>query len=140
MEDNRGSIEWLDFVVCFIFNKYWFGTCSLCWSSANLISEHEWLLLQILRSCIFRNLFTFLSLFDSSSGGNENFIENKALLDYSKLSEGAEVVKPSSMALSEFHFLLLLGNKVKVCMHFCIIVLFSPIRHNPNLKSFIHVC
>ncbi|WVZ01545.1 hypothetical protein V8G54_027614 [Vigna mungo] len=61
-----------------------------------------------------RNLFTFLSLFDSSSGGNENFIENKALLDYSKLSEGAEVVKPSSMALSEFHFLLLLGNKVKV--------------------------
>ncbi|KAG4972036.1 hypothetical protein JHK85_038457 [Glycine max] len=52
--------------------------------------------------------------FDSSSSGNENFIENKALLDYSKLSEGAEVVKPSSMALSEFHFLLLLGNKVKV--------------------------
>ncbi|XP_027343327.1 vacuolar sorting protein 18 isoform X2 [Abrus precatorius] len=50
----------------------------------------------------------------SSSSGNENFIENKALLDYSKLSEGAEVVKPSSMALSEFHFLLLLGNKVKV--------------------------
>lgn len=50
----------------------------------------------------------------SSSSGNENFIENKALLDYSKLSEGAEAVKPSSMALSEFHFLLLLGNKVKV--------------------------
>ncbi|KAJ1434605.1 Pep3/Vps18/deep orange [Sesbania bispinosa] len=50
----------------------------------------------------------------SSTSGNENFIENKALLDYSKLSEGAEVVKPSSMALSEFHFLLLLGNKVKV--------------------------
>ncbi|TKY69334.1 Vacuolar protein sorting-associated protein 18-like [Spatholobus suberectus] len=50
----------------------------------------------------------------SSSSGNENFIENKALLDYSKLSEGAEVVKPNSMALSEFHFLLLLGNKVKV--------------------------
>ncbi|KAE9588534.1 putative transcription factor C2H2 family [Lupinus albus] len=50
----------------------------------------------------------------SSSGGNENFIENKALLNYSKLSEGSEEVKPSSMALSEFHFLLLLGNKVKV--------------------------
>ncbi|CAL0323663.1 unnamed protein product [Lupinus luteus] len=50
----------------------------------------------------------------SSSGGNENFIENKALLNYSKLSEGAEEVKPSSIALSEFHFLLLLGNKVKV--------------------------
>ncbi|XP_019437036.1 PREDICTED: vacuolar protein sorting-associated protein 18 homolog [Lupinus angustifolius] len=51
---------------------------------------------------------------NSSSGGNENFIENKALLNYSKLSEGSEEVKPSSMALSEFHFLLLLGNKVKV--------------------------
>ncbi|KAK7308269.1 hypothetical protein VNO77_41871 [Canavalia gladiata] len=50
----------------------------------------------------------------SSSSGNENFIENKALLDYSKLSEGAEVIKPSSIALSEFHFLVLLGNKVKV--------------------------
>jgi len=105
-----------------------------------LLVLHEWLLLRILTSCFFRNLFTLLSLFDSSSGANENFIENKALLDYSKLSEGAEVVKPSSMALSEFHFLLLLGNKVKVCMHFCIIVLFSPIRHNPNLKSFIHAC
>lgn len=50
----------------------------------------------------------------SSPNGDENFVENKALLDYSKLSEGAEVVKPSSMALSEFHFLLLIGNKVKV--------------------------
>ncbi|KAK8469577.1 hypothetical protein PHAVU_005G107700 [Phaseolus vulgaris] len=52
--------------------------------------------------------------FGGQQSGNENFVENKALLDYSKLSEGAEVVKPSSMALSEFHFLLLLGNKVKV--------------------------
>ncbi|XP_028755584.1 vacuolar sorting protein 18 [Neltuma alba] len=51
----------------------------------------------------------------SSLNGDENFVESKALLDYSKLvSEGAEVVKPSSMALSEFHFLLLIGNKVKV--------------------------
>lgn len=49
-----------------------------------------------------------------SSSGNGNFIENKALLNYSKLSEGIEAVKPSSMALSEFHFLLLLENKVKV--------------------------
>lgn len=80
---------------------------------------HERFLLLFCESfhVVFRNLFTFLSLFDSSSGGNENFIENKALLDYSKLSEGAEVVKPSSMVLSEFHFLVLLGNKVKVCMH-----------------------
>lgn len=46
--------------------------------------------------------------------GDENFVENKALLDYSKLSEGSESVKPSSMAVSEFHFLLLIGNKVQV--------------------------
>lgn len=50
----------------------------------------------------------------SSSDGDENFVENKALLGYSKLSDGAEAVKPSSMAVSEFHFLLLIGNKVKV--------------------------
>ncbi|KAI9383863.1 hypothetical protein POPTR_013G147600v4 [Populus trichocarpa] len=46
--------------------------------------------------------------------GDENFVENKALLDYSKLSDGVDAVKPSSMAVSEFHFLLLIGNKVKV--------------------------
>lgn len=82
---------------------------------------HEWFLLLFCESFHIHLSHTF----DSSSSGNENFIENKALLDYSKLSEGAEVVKPSSMALSEFHFLLLLGNKVKVCMHLCIIVLFT---------------
>ncbi|KAK7849522.1 vacuolar sorting protein 18 [Quercus suber] len=52
-----------------------------------------------------------------SPNGDENFVENKALLDYSKLSEGAEAVKPSSMAVSEFHFLLLIGNKVKVSVN-----------------------
>lgn len=50
----------------------------------------------------------------SYPNGDENFVENKALLSYSKLSEGADAVKPSSMAVSEFHFLLLIGNKVKV--------------------------
>ncbi|KAA8528729.1 hypothetical protein F0562_036084 [Nyssa sinensis] len=50
----------------------------------------------------------------SSPNGDENFVENKALLDYSKLCEGAEAVKPSSLAVSEFHFLVLIGNKVKV--------------------------
>ncbi|XWS68577.1 hypothetical protein CRYUN_Cryun04dG0102200 [Craigia yunnanensis] len=50
----------------------------------------------------------------SSPNGDENFVENKALLDYTTWSNGAEVVKPSSMAVSEFHFLLLIGNKVKV--------------------------
>lgn len=53
----------------------------------------------------------------SSPSGDENFVENKALLDYLKLSEGAEAVKPSSMAVSEFHFLLLIGNRVKVRIH-----------------------
>ncbi|KAK6918988.1 Pep3/Vps18/deep orange [Dillenia turbinata] len=50
----------------------------------------------------------------SSSDGDENFVENKALLPYAKLGEGAEAVKPSSLAVSEFHFLLLIGSKVKV--------------------------
>ncbi|KAL1198179.1 Vacuolar sorting protein 18 [Cardamine amara subsp. amara] len=50
----------------------------------------------------------------SYPNGDENFVENKALLDYSKLSDGTEAGKPSSMALSEYHFLLLIGNKVKV--------------------------
>lgn len=50
----------------------------------------------------------------SSQDGDENFVENKALLDYSKLFDGAEAVKPSSLAISEYHFLLLIGNKVKV--------------------------
>lgn len=51
---------------------------------------------------------------DSSQDGDENFVENKALLDYSKLFDGVEAIKPSSLAISEFHFLLLVGNKVKV--------------------------
>ncbi|KAF5949151.1 hypothetical protein HYC85_015108 [Camellia sinensis] len=50
----------------------------------------------------------------SSPEGNENFVENKGLLDYSKLVDVAEAIKPNSLAVSEFHFLLLLGNKVKV--------------------------
>ncbi|XP_038887716.1 vacuolar sorting protein 18 isoform X2 [Benincasa hispida] len=50
----------------------------------------------------------------SLSNGDENFVENKALLDYSKLTENSGTLKPSSMAVSEFHFLLLIGNKVKV--------------------------
>ncbi|KAI3701302.1 hypothetical protein L2E82_45956 [Cichorium intybus] len=49
-----------------------------------------------------------------SPNGDVNFVENKALLSYSKLSDGGEDVKPSSIALSEFHFLLLIGNRVKV--------------------------
>ncbi|KAI3440706.1 Pep3_Vps18 domain-containing protein [Psidium guajava] len=46
--------------------------------------------------------------------GDENFLENKALLDYLRLCEGSEALKPSSFAVSEFHFLLLIANKVKV--------------------------
>lgn len=50
----------------------------------------------------------------SFADGDENFVENKALLDYSRLCEGPEALKPSSFAVSEFHFLLLIANKVKV--------------------------
>ncbi|MCL7028399.1 hypothetical protein MKW94_006483 [Papaver nudicaule] len=52
----------------------------------------------------------------SSSNGDGNFVENKALLSYSKLSDGGgEAVKPRSLAVSEFHYLILTGdNKVKV--------------------------
>jgi hypothetical protein len=73
--------------------------------------------------CLFIYLFISLgNLLGSSSNGDENFVENKALLDYSKLSEGAEAVKPNSMAVSEFHFLLLIGNKVKVCNYLTLII------------------
>ncbi|KAK9225829.1 hypothetical protein WN943_010874 [Citrus x changshan-huyou] len=68
------------------------------------------------RSYVVKSLLTlsFVNILGSSPNGDENFVENKALLSYSKLSEGAEAVKPGSMAVSEYHFLLLMGNKVKV--------------------------
>lgn len=65
-------------------------------------------------SHVFQFLTLFVNVVGSFPNGDENFVENKALLTYSKLSEGAEIIKPLSMAVSEFHFLLLLGNKVKV--------------------------
>ncbi|XWS39514.1 hypothetical protein CRYUN_Cryun18bG0061800 [Craigia yunnanensis] len=49
----------------------------------------------------------------SSPNGDENFVENKAFLDYTKLSNGAEVVKPSSMAVSEFHFCFFSGIRLR---------------------------
>lgn len=51
---------------------------------------------------------------NSSSNGDENFVENKGLLEYSKLNGSGEAIKPTSLSLSEFHFLLLIGDKVKV--------------------------
>ncbi|CAA6658409.1 unnamed protein product [Spirodela intermedia] len=50
----------------------------------------------------------------SSTNGDENFVENKGLLEYSKLNGSGEAIKPTSLSLSEFHFLLLIGDKVKV--------------------------
>ena len=50
----------------------------------------------------------------SSSNGDDNFVEKKALVEYSKLENDQEGIKPHSLALSEFHFLLLFENKVKV--------------------------
>ncbi|XP_062191848.1 vacuolar sorting protein 18-like [Phragmites australis] len=48
----------------------------------------------------------------SSTSGDENFVENKSFFDYSKLGDYG--IKPRSFALSEFHFLLLIGDKIKV--------------------------
>jgi len=48
----------------------------------------------------------------SSTSGDENFVENKGFFDYSKLGDSG--TKPRSFALSEFHFLLLIGDKIKV--------------------------
>ncbi|AQK40790.1 zinc ion binding [Zea mays] len=48
----------------------------------------------------------------SSTSGDENFVENKGFFDYSKLGDSG--IKPRSFALSEFHFLLLIGDKIKV--------------------------
>ncbi|CAI0460871.1 unnamed protein product [Linum tenue] len=95
----------------------------LCYSSFNLNLEHE---LHFFIKQRRTTHFAWLSgagiyygglnfgAQHSCPNGDENFVENKALLDYSKLSKGSEVVKPTSMAVSEFHFLLLIGNKVKV--------------------------
>ena len=66
--------------------------------------------------------FSIWNIFCSSPNGDENFVENKALFNYSNLSEGSESVKPSSMAVSEYHFLLLVGNKVKVCLYLSLII------------------
>lgn len=44
----------------------------------------------------------------------ESNVENKWLLEYSKLLENAGTAKPLSLALSEFHFLLLSNNMLKV--------------------------
>uniref|UniRef100_A0A0E0LRV6 RING-type domain-containing protein n=1 Tax=Oryza punctata TaxID=4537 RepID=A0A0E0LRV6_ORYPU len=48
----------------------------------------------------------------SSTSGDENFVENKGFFDYSKLGESG--TKPRSFALSEFHFLLLIRDNIKV--------------------------
>jgi len=49
-------------------------------------------------------------------------VENKALFEYSKLEKERELSKPESLVLSEFHFLLLCDNKVKVRVVFTIAV------------------
>lgn len=57
----------------------------------------------------------YLGTPQSNSGhADDNFVENKALFEYSKLEKERELTKPQSLVLSEFHFLLLCDNKVKV--------------------------
>ena len=45
----------------------------------------------------------------------ESNVEHKWLLEYSKLMDGLGTPKPLSLALSEFHFLVLMNNMLKVC-------------------------
>lgn len=87
----------------------------LLWDKVRLLSFLLFvqLVFSLLSTWSLTDMFLFLH---SSHDGDENFVENKALLNYSKLSEGSEALKPSSLAVSEFHFLLLMGNKVKVCI------------------------
>lgn len=75
-----------------------------CMRDFHLVLHHTILCL----STLFLPYILFLS---SATSGDENFVENKGLLDYSKLGEAT---KPRSLAVSEFHFLLLIGNRVKV--------------------------
>ncbi|XP_019055611.1 PREDICTED: vacuolar protein sorting-associated protein 18 homolog isoform X1 [Nelumbo nucifera] len=63
---------------------------------------------------IYHGDLNFGAQHSSSPNGDENFVENKALLAYFKLNEGTEAIRPKSLAVSEFHFLLLIGDKVKV--------------------------
>jgi len=115
---------------CYLFHLYW----TLIWNMHFMgvmvlqmsFQTHYLCFMSGLKCCFLLNLFALGTyspillifwLLDISSSGNGKFIENKALLNYSKLSDGVEAVKPSSMVLSEFHFLLFLENMVKVCMH-----------------------
>lgn len=43
---------------------------------------------------------------------DDNFVENKSLLEYIKLGDAVSI-KPRALALTEFHFLLLYENKLK---------------------------
>lgn len=74
----------------------------------------------------------------SSSNGDENFVENKGLLDYSKLGE---TVKPRSLAVSEFHFLLLTGDTVKVINRISQQVIEElKFDHAPESKGILGLC
>ncbi|KAJ7297796.1 hypothetical protein O6H91_Y035600 [Diphasiastrum complanatum] len=48
------------------------------------------------------------------TGSEEHFLSNKRLLEYSKISEEGMSSRPCSFALSEFHFLLLYSDRLKV--------------------------
>lgn len=49
------------------------------------------------------------------SHDEESNVEQKWLLEYSKLWDGPGPPKPLSLALSEFHFVVLMNNMLKVC-------------------------
>lgn len=64
----------------------------------------------------------------------ESNVENKWLLEYSKLLDGGGTPKPLSLALSEFHFILLINNILKVFCSCHGFTLDNIKRYSTNLK------
>jgi hypothetical protein len=66
---------------------------------------------------LFRKLMQVSGMTHGSANhthGGESNVESKWLLEYSKIFDNASTAKPCSLALTEFHFLLLSNNLLKV--------------------------
>ncbi|GBG85891.1 hypothetical protein CBR_g40703 [Chara braunii] len=64
------------------------------------------------------NLINPHSYLAMANDTEDNVVESKWLLEYSKLSEGAGAAqKPLSMAVTEYHFLLLYPDKLQISVH-----------------------
>ncbi|EMS56180.1 hypothetical protein TRIUR3_02689 [Triticum urartu] len=106
-----GSLEQRDFLLytIIVHKNFMFVTyVSIAWSPVNYTSLSSKEGLNTLDGFLELEFITFCS----STSGDENFVENKGFFDYSKL--GDSNIKPASFAVSEFHFLLLIEDKIKV--------------------------